>query len=193
MGDGPRDTSGADTRKPRRQTQRTGSGRFLKTEESAQRDAQALRLKARGLSLQQISDRLGYGGHANVSRALDRAVQSIVGPDARLYYEQQMLTLDDLTVKVYDILDGEHPLVSDGRVVRDEDGNAYLDPDMTLKATDRLLRILERRAKLLGLDAAIKMEATVHQVDQVDVGLAELIRDARAKAAAATAAVQGQE
>lgn len=182
MIDGPRDMPDADKR-PRRQAERNGRGRFLKTEESAQRDAQALRLKARGLSLDQISDRLGYGSGANVSRALDRAVQLIVGPDARLYYEQQMLTLDDLTVKVYDILDGEHPLVSEGRVVKDEDGNAYTDPDMTLKATDRLLRILERRAKLLGLDAAVKLEATVHQVTEQDVELAELLREAKVKLA----------
>lgn len=182
MGDGPTtDKAGADKRSPRRQTGRNGAGRFLKTEESAQRDADALRLKARGLSLQAISDRLGYGGAGNVSRALDRAVQLIVGPDARLYFEQQMLTLDDLTVKVYDILDSEHPLVSEGRVVKGADDLPLPDPDMTLKATDRLLRILERRAKLLGLDAAIKLEAVVHEVTQQDVELAELLREARAR------------
>lgn len=46
-----------------------------------------------------------------------------------------------------------------------------------------LLRLSERRAKLLGLDAAQKIEAQVHEVSAADIELAELTREAQAKAA----------
>lgn len=46
------------------------------------------------------------------------------------------------------------------------------------------LRVGERRAKLLGLDAATKVETTVTEVGPVDLALAELIREAEAAASA---------
>jgi len=98
-------------------------GRWLRGVEGINRDAAALRLRAEGWSLQRISDQLAYGGKANVSEALTKAKEDIIGPPAR-----------DLIAQ-------------------------------------------------LGIDAAQKLDATVHQVDQVDVELAELLRDTRARVA----------
>lgn len=50
-----------------------------------------------------------------------------------------------------------------------------------LAALDRALRIGERRAKLLGLDAPERSEVSVAQVDPADAELAALIREERAK------------
>lgn len=47
------------------------------------------------------------------------------------------------------------------------------------------VRVSERRAKLLGIDAPEKVEATVTEVTQQDVALAELISEAQAAAAVA--------
>ena len=52
--------------------------------------------------------------------------------------------------------------------VFDADGNA--DNELKLKALDRMLKIEERRAKLLGLDAPTKVEAQVASVTLDDLG-----------------------
>ena len=45
------------------------------------------------------------------------------------------------------------------------------------------VKVAERRARLLGIDAPERIDATVHEVSQEDVALAELIREEQAKAA----------
>jgi hypothetical protein len=49
-----------------------------------------------------------------------------------------------------------------------------------LQAIDRLLRIQERRARLLGLDMPVKLTAQVTPVDPADIELAKLIAAAQA-------------
>jgi hypothetical protein len=43
------------------------------------------------------------------------------------------------------------------------------------------LKVSERRARLLGIDAAEKLEAVVTEVTQADLELAELLREAKAR------------
>lgn len=57
------------------------------------------------------------------------------------------------------------------------------DPKDHLAAMDRALRIQERRAKLLGLDAPVKADITVSESDPRDGELAELIREEKARRA----------
>lgn len=54
------------------------------------------------------------------------------------------------------------------------------------------VRVSERRAKLLGIDAPEKVEAIVTQVTQEDLALAELVREANAAAAVAEARLRGE-
>jgi Homeodomain-like domain len=51
------------------------------------------------------------------------------------------------------------------------------------KAAMAVLRIMERRARLFGLDAPVKVDAQVTEVTQADMEMAELVREAKAKAA----------
>jgi transposase len=53
-------------------------------------------------------------------------------------------------------------------------------------------RLLEREAKLLGIDAPTQVEATVTEVTQEDVALAELVREAQAAAAVAEQQLRDQ-
>jgi hypothetical protein len=53
-------------------------------------------------------------------------------------------------------------------------------------------RILERRAKLLGIDAPEKIEATITEITQEDVALAELVAEAQMQAANAEARIRGE-
>ena len=52
-----------------------------------------------------------------------------------------------------------HVVTQNGRIVRGDAGQPIEDPGPRLAAIDRALRILERRARLLGLDAAVKVDA----------------------------------
>jgi phage terminase small subunit len=58
------------------------------------------------------------------------------------------------------------------------------------QAVGAFLKVMERRAKYLGLDAPTKVEATVHQVDAQDTALAELINEHKAKVAAEAQALR---
>lgn len=169
---------------------RDGHGQFVKSVESVERDAEALRLKGRGVSLQRISDQLGYGDKGNVSRAVTRAVAAVQAPAVREYVEQQLDTLDDLTRAALAVLEREHVMISDGRIVYDgprpPDGEVDTRPAVTddgpvLAAIDRMLRIADRRSRLLGLDTPTKSEATVSvDVSSEVAALVERARVARA-------------
>ncbi|WP_297699622.1 hypothetical protein [Mycobacterium sp.] len=54
-----------------------------------------------------------------------------------------------------------------------------------------LVKVEERRAKLLGVDAPERVEATVTEVTQEDLALAELVREAQAAAAVQEAQLRG--
>jgi hypothetical protein len=53
------------------------------------------------------------------------------------------------------------PAYSNGRIMLDENGRAILDAGPRLAALDRLVKINERVAKVMGLDAPVKADVTV--------------------------------
>lgn len=60
------------------------------------------------------------------------------------------------------------------------------------KAINAAIRIAERISKLFGLDAPVKVDATMHEVDQADVELTEMVNSAKAKMAAEEQALRHQ-
>lgn len=52
-----------------------------------------------------------------------------------------------------------------------------------VQAIQTALKVMDRRAKFLGLDAPTKQDVTVHQADPMDTALGELMREARARQA----------
>lgn len=104
------------------------------------------------------------------------AMRQIVEPGVKEVRDLELTRLDGMTEECYNILEAEFYLVNGGKVVRDvvvdEDGKVVLDDDqqpklmrvrdyhIKLAAMDRLLKIGERRARLLGLDAPTKTALT---------------------------------
>lgn len=69
------------------------------------------------------------------------------------------------------------------------------DPDAAgrlARNVEVLVKVEERRAKLLGVDAPERVEAIVTEVTQADVALAELVAEARAASAVQEAQLRGQ-
>lgn len=104
------------------------------------------------------------------------AMRQIVQPGVAEVRELELTRLDAMTEECYNILNSELHLVNGGKVVRDvmtdDEGKVILDDDqqpklirlrdhnIRLAAMDRLLKISERRARLLGLDAPTKTALT---------------------------------
>lgn len=169
---------------------RDGRGRYLRQVKSIDRDAQALKLRAQGYSLQYISDQLGYGGRSNVRDALEKAKADVIDTPARELVAQELANIDYLIDVTLGVLHENHVTVSHGRLITMDDGSPLPDHGPVMQAVVTLKGLYESRRKLLGLDAAIKLEATVHETTQADLELEELLREARA-ANAITAAELG--
>jgi len=136
---------------------------------AAERQARALELRKAGATFQQIADQLGYANRAAARNAVMRALQSIIGEPAQELRQLELERLDAMMLGLW-------PRARKG----DE------------AAVDRVLKIMERRAKLLGLDTPARTDVTVHQVDATDTALAELLREAKAKKAAEEARLRGE-
>lgn len=195
---------------------RDNQGRWTKGVESMERDREACRLRGIGWSLQRISDDLGYGGKANVSRAIKRAKEDILRPAAQELIDQEVANLDHLIDRAMEVLERAHVTISGGRVVTTvvqpavpcEDAACpgdstchlckpavsapVLDDGPVLQAIATLQRLYESRRKLLGTDAAQKIDATVHEVTQADLAITDLLNEAKARNAATEQRLRGE-
>ena len=149
------------------------------TRKSRDRDAEAMRLKALGWSLEEICERLELGPDTRrASAAVKRAMLTMARFAAEEHRLIELAGLDELEAIVWRELKSHHVLVSHGRVVRDDETGEPLNDDrFVLEATDRILKIKERRAKMLGTDAPSRAE--VFTVDSVDAEIARLESEVR--------------
>lgn len=113
--------------------------------ERAKRDSQILNLRVRGVSLQAIADQVGLATPSAVSKAIDRALAQVPaeGVDRLRMVQNEQLGL--MMVNATTIFNNAKA------------GKQY---ELALKAMDRQLRIVERAAKLNGLDAPTQHEVT---------------------------------
>lgn len=162
--------------------------------EIADRRAKTVALRMTGMSWAKIADELGYGSPGAACQDFTRTLEASIAAQHRsveLYREEELQRLDLLLGEAWAILKRAHVTVSHGRIIRDEETDQpLLDDGPTLQAIDRVLRIQERRAKFLGLDAPTKVEAIT--IDSLDAEIArlaaELEADQAGEAARATQA-----
>lgn len=137
------------------------------------RDAEAARLKAIGYTLPEICERLRLG--PDTSRAA-AAIRRALARSVRFAYDEmrimEMQSLEELEATTWRTLRNRHVLVSNGRVVHDETGEPLEDDRFVLEMVDRILKIKERRARMLGLDAPTRAE--VITIDSIDAEIARL-------------------
>lgn len=165
---------------------RDATGRFAQTLKGVERDREACRLRARRKTYQQISDALSYGGAQNAQRAVKRTLAAIPRDAGEELIQLELDQLDMLTAAVLEVLEANHYVVSQGRLIYMQEGAPPLTDDSpVLHAVDRLLKIQERRSKLLGLDVPTRTRVEVITESTVDAAIAELEAqiDERARAA----------
>lgn len=145
---------------------------------SWKRDREAARLKAIGHTLDEIAEmlhltdsRTGEFDPRRAAKAVQRGLHAVAKfsvDDMRL---QELQSLDEMERHLWVQLRKEHVLVQQGRVIMVE-GQAVEDERFVLEALDRILKIKERRAKYLGLDAQVRLSV---EADQIGGEIAQLI------------------
>ena len=135
------------------------------------KDAEALGYRARGWTYTRIANEMGYGDRSAARKAVERALASEIRESTD---EAKTLLLADLNAAkqaVWAVLEANHLVISDGRVVH-LDGTPVPDDEPVLKAVDRLVKINQELAKIYGAYAPVRHE--VQQIDAIDARLLEL-------------------
>jgi hypothetical protein len=146
---------------------------------SWKRDREAARLKAIGHSLDEIAEMLNLRNRyrpaefdvRRAAKAVQRglfAVHNFTLDEIKL---QELQSLEEMERHIWQSLRREHVLVQQGRVIMIE-GQAVQDERFVLEALDRILKIKERRAKYLGLDAQVRLSV---EADQIGGEISQLI------------------
>lgn len=145
------------TQRPNPPTKATG--RAVRTVEQAKRDAEAARLRSRGMGYRAVAEAMGVDVHT-AHDMVRRALAEIVREPAEDVIQLELAKLDDMQAAVMRVLEARHYTVSNGRLIYLGDGEPLEDDAPVLAAVDRLVRISESRRKLIGADAAQKIDTT---------------------------------
>jgi hypothetical protein len=147
------------------------------------RRIQAVKMRLDGVRVDEIAETLGYRSTGAVFQDFSRYLAKMAAEPTAELRALEVQRLDDMYAAVMGVLRREHITVSHGHVVMvpdpDNEGaqKVLLDDGPVLAAVDRLLKIQERRAKLLGLDAPTKVSVIT------DAALDEELARATAEAA----------
>lgn len=142
---------------------------------TADRRRKAIEMRLAGATLDVIVDELGYSDRAAAHKDITRAMEANVaelGQSVEVLRETELQRLDILWADAWAVLKREHVTVSHGRIIKDDSDEPILDDGPVLQAISTLLKIQERRAKYLGLDAPTKVEAIT--IDAIDDAIAKL-------------------
>jgi hypothetical protein len=174
---------------------RGNHGRFTRSIRTAQRDADAAALRAKGWTYQRIANELGFASKGKAHEAVQRAFADIPTEDVEAAKRLDLERIDRLIEVAWGVMERLHITVSDGRVVgrkigveRDEDGIELLDKDgntipvyedilddgPALNAIDRINRLLERRARIIGYDAPSRSRIEVITSDMIEEKIMQL-------------------
>ena len=136
-----------------------------------------LQLRRDGVSFPDIAEELGMT-QGYIYKVYKKALREIIVEDVEDLRKLELEKLESLEQEVMKVLKSFHPFISSGQVVRDvledEDGNPIVDPltgnivterlldhGPKLAAVDRAVKLMERRARLMGLDTPVKMQQEV--------------------------------
>lgn len=152
--------------RPDQESRNKGNGRYVRTPETAARDARAAELWGQGYTYREICAELDIKSSSNAYYAVRRALNSITKPAAEDARQRRAAELDHLAEEARAILARQHVTVSHGRIILDDDGQPLLDDGPKLAAIDRLLRINESQRKLNGEDAPTRISIDAEHLGQ---------------------------
>lgn len=123
---------------------------------------------------------------ATVYRRIDEALAARIVPTVDAYRQQQNALLDELTAKWRQQIDAAEVMLA-AATAPGKESVVGIERAMKMRtdALGGLLRVVERRARLNGTDAPVRVEATVTDATpSIDARVAELAEQIKAKAVA---------
>jgi hypothetical protein len=142
------------------------------------RDARAVELRRRHLNYQQIATEMGYADKSGAYLAVQRGLADQCGEASAEVRQLELERLDDIARGFQRIFATRHYVVSvgAGKVVMDprRPGEPLVDDAPVIQAGLALLRVMERRAKYLGLDAPAQSRVEVISETTVDAEIKRL-------------------
>lgn len=133
--------------------------------ETEERRRQAATARAQALPWHVIQERFGYATRGEAIRDVLKYCEAIREETAQVaegVIQLELDKLDALERALWKIVNKQHITIQHGRVVVDPaTGEMIPDDAPTMLAIDRLVKISERRAKLLGLDTATRFDMAV--------------------------------
>lgn len=143
----------------------------------AARRAKLVEYRRRKTPYADFYEELGYNSVSAARRDFTRALEENITAQrasVEVWREEQLAELEYLAEEAHKVLREKHYVVSaSGKVAVDPDTEEPLiDHGPRLAAIDRLVKILDRVAKLRGLDAPQKLE--VMTIDAIDAAIADL-------------------
>lgn len=164
------DTDGA------RPKARRGTKTGTRTVAIRKRQDQAVQLRAQGMRLEDIAKALGYRNRSAASKAVLASLarsESESADELRALHSERLAAgyraVGEIIAAAYDI-----PVLPDDMDGQEREEFAQMVADaieakaeLKLKAVDRLVRLMEREARLHGLDAPVKAELNGQSVSVV--------------------------
>lgn len=179
------------TREPRR----NATGHIVGTE-NAKLTSDCLRLFSSGLTYLQIAEEVGVS-YETVRARLSKAYASFMESQrdsvaGRQYADLQVLKAELLELIIRDHMEDLNALANDNDVdIEDEQGMRSLiekafnkgrkNSDTKLAAIDRYLRVLEREAKLFGIDQNNVNVTVNHRVDPATITLLQRLEESQSQ------------
>lgn len=131
---------------------RDGHGKFIRDLDTATKDMLAAGLRTSGTSYKVIAAKLGYANESGAHKAVQRALAAVPVEEVTELRAIESARLDELTEKLWGVLQTKYPHQVGGRMIVDGDDTPVGDPAVALAAVGKLLAISARRSRLLGLD-----------------------------------------
>lgn len=144
---------------------------------TAARRAKLVEYRRKKIPYAQFYAELGYASVQAARKDFTRALEENIAAQhasVEVYREEQLEELDYLAEEAHRVLRAKHYVVSaaSGKVALDPDtGEPLIDDGPTLAAIDRLVKILDRVAKLRGLD---QVKIQVLTIDAIEAEIQRL-------------------
>jgi hypothetical protein len=135
-------------------------------------EGRIVELRSMGATFEAIASEVGLRDRGAAQRAWERSMRRGPKRIVELERERMLGELDNQLVRLHRERQKPHYVVTmggprAGTLAKDEEGNKILDVSATLAIEASIMRNMERRAKLLGTDAAPRVRIEVVEIDQV--------------------------
>lgn len=149
----------------RREADPNKQGLINRDVNAALRAAEAVKLRARKLTFQQIAERVGYASPGAARNAILRELNRVVVTNVQELRREEAAMYDQLQAAIFAHAVGDEDALDDAERTA---GKSSAQP--SLFAVDRVLAISKARRELLGLDAT-REEAGAMPVERRYIGV----------------------